>query len=308
MHAGGRRYIVYSDPEMSVRIWNLADLHLGNAGVVERKLDSDIQTIRDDRRSYWFGGGDYADFIGIGDKRFDPTVLAEWIDAKDLGALGLVLSRRVCDRLEPIGPKCLGVLDGNHEHAYGLHMQQQGITQRLADELGVHYLRYSAFVDLVFVYSPRARNCPKLVSESACPRGKKRLSVRMFLHHGAGYAQTPGGKLNKVVGAMDFFDADVIFLAHIHDQIVKSQVRLHADHWCRKILERGQIGVITGSYLSTYAEGQTGYGEMKLWRPVPLGAVYVDITPYRREVAATVKGVLSAGSESETTEPDQQAS
>jgi hypothetical protein len=288
MEASGKRYIVYGDPDAEFRIWGLADIHWGNKGVAVDRLDSDIRAIQSDPCSFWFGLGDYADYIGIGDKRFDPDVVAAVLEVRDLGRLGRTLCEQVGDLLDPIASKCLGVGQGNHDRMYELRQEQQGLTAELAVRLGAPYLGYCSFCDLVFIYAPTAKACPKMVNESDAPKGVRRWTVRVFNHHGAGWAQTEGGKINRLVGFMMHFDADLTFVGHLHDQYVKARCRLRADDDCSRLVEQPQIGIMTGSYLRTYAQGATGYGEIKGYAPVPLGAVSAYITPYHQTLSGRV--------------------
>jgi len=192
---------------------------------------------------------------------------------------------------EPVKGKCLGLGQGNHELMYENRQQQQGLTRGLAETLGAPYLGYCSFTDLVFVYAPKSKDCPKLVSKEAAPRGDKRWTLRVCIHHGRGFAQTEGGKINTLVGFMIHFDADLTFVGHLHDQYVRSRPRLRADDACETLLDTPQIGIMTGSYLRTYAQGATGYGEVKGYAPVPLGAVSAYILPHKTLLRASVEAV-----------------
>jgi len=289
MEASGKRYLVYSKPDTMFRVWHFADLHLGNRGVAQEHLDADIAAVAADPCSFWFGGGDYADYIGIGDKRFDPDALAAFLRVKDLGKLGVELRDRVARLFEPVKGKCLGIGQGNHELMYENRQQQQGLTRELAAMLGAPYLAYSSFTDLVFVYAPASKGCPKLVSKDAAPKGLQRWTLRVCIHHGRGWAQTEGGKINTLVGFMIYFDADLTFVGHLHDQFVRARPRLRADDACETLIDAPQIGIMTGSYLRTYAQGATGYGEIKGYAPVPIGAVSAYVLPHERLLRASVE-------------------
>ena len=294
MIPAGRRHIVYGSRSDEIRLWNFADLHHGNRGVAHDKLKADIQRVKDDPYSFFMLGGDMIEAIGYRDKRFDPEILDEAIPAKDLGALGVRLMSDVRDMFKPVAHKCIGVMDGNHETVYQIATEQQHLVHWLCVELGVPYMGYSCFFDLVFVRKSRV-SAPTLLLNTGKPH--KLLSnvgdlhcwsVRFFAHHGAGYAQTPGGKLNKLIQFMDYFQADVTFIAHIHDQEAKRLVRLRADDKCEHLVDIPQLGIVTGSYLRTYAEGPAGYGEKKGYRPVPLGAVAAKFTPDKHDMHAEI--------------------
>jgi len=88
---------------------------------------------------------------------------------------------------------------------------------------------------------------------------------------------------------MDYFpSADLVLLAHVHDQKVQKVPRLDANANCTEIVEHVQVGAICGSYLRTYAEGHAGYGEQKLYRPASLGATVIEFEPDKRRMRVTI--------------------
>lgn len=284
MQAAGKRYIAHGSRSNSFTVWNLSDIHLGNRACAVDTVKRDIERIRKDPTAFWLGGGDYAEYIGAQDKRFDPDAVAESLTVADMGKLGLVLTSRVRDLFKPIAHKCLGLLMGNHERHYERWTEQTGLHAWLCNELQVPNLQYSAFFDVVFCRCPGVK-APRLqftYPPNHCGQGKS--SYRFMVHHGAGFATTPAGKLKRLIDFMERFDADVVMCGHVHDQKGQRLVRIGADKDCTTITAKESIGVISGSYLRTYAQGVTTYGEQKGYAPVPLGASFVRITPMAREV------------------------
>lgn len=289
MEVTGKRYIVYSERDAVIRLTAISDVHLFNRGCSEDKLQADINAVADNPYNYWLSLGDLCDWIGIGDKRFDPEAVAFFATVRDLGNLGTVGRDTLVERFRPIHDRCLGVGVGNHELSYMRHQNQQRLIEDMADMMGTWYLGYSSFTDVVMIYSPQSKGCPKLVrSLSDVPKGQDHFTVRVYTHHGHGYARSQGGKMNKLVDFMRMSDADITFCGHLHDQIIKTIVRLRSDPACNRIIAIPQIGVMTGSYLRTYAQGHIGYGEVKAYDPTPLGAVSVDVIPAHRRLTARV--------------------
>ena len=287
MEAAGRRYIYHSSAKDVIKIYSLADIHYGNRGAHMELFLKDVQKIRDDPYAFWVGGGDYADYIGVGDKRFDARVLSSDLIIEDLGQLGFVLTSNIKKYFEPIKHKCLGLLFGNHEDKYQKTNQQMQLHQWLCTELGVRNLGYCALFDVVIGQS-KAKGAvlePK-------PRHKNKvsnvMSYRIFCHHGAGGAQTAGGKINRLVGFMNAFEADIYMSAHSHDAIAKRIASIHANASCTEITNHDKVGFVTGSYLRTYTQGVTGYGEVKGYAPVPLGALCVEIHTSNGEARVTI--------------------
>jgi len=254
MEAAGKRYVNYSSRSASFRIWNLSDIHWMSKACAEDEVRKDVQTIADDPYSLWIGGGDYCDFIGYTDKRFDPDAVASWVKVKDMGELGRFGMRQIRDLFWPIRKKCLGLLLGNHEKKYELHTEQESLHAWFCEELGVPNLQYSSLFDVVFFRYPHGGK-PRLSMKAPPQRIFSRRQFRIFCHHGAGYAQTPGGKLNRLIQFMTAFDADIYFCGHVHDNLARKEPAIGADVSCKKLTQRTRLGVIAGSYLKTYQQG-----------------------------------------------------
>jgi hypothetical protein len=287
MIAAGKRYIVYPSRSDIFEIWNLSDLHLGSKACAVDMIQRDVNKIKENPNAYWLGGGDYADFISHTDKRFDPDAVAENISVKDLGQLGKKSMEMAKEIFMPIRDKCLGLLYGNHELSFMKDKAQQNLHGWLCTELSVPDLGYCCLFDVGFI-----RDCTKkskakkqyLYFEN--PRKDHAIGncyeIRVFAHHGSGFATTPGGKLNKLIQFMNNFDADVYFLGHVHDQVGRRQASITADRDCKKLIARERLGVISGSYFKTYEHGTTTYGEQKGYAPTTLGAAKITIIPDKR--------------------------
>lgn len=286
MQASGKRWITYPSRSSELTIWNLSDLHLMNRASATERIKRDINTIKNDPLAYWLGGGDYVDFIGFKDKRFDPDSVDPTVSVKDMGQLFKVGIERIKELFHPIRHKCLGLLIGNHEKCYSVKTEQDDRHGWLCTELGVPNLEYCALFDIVFfrVNTDKGSHLyytsPKKV--------QKAFSVRVFAHHGAGYAQTPGGKLNRLVQFMQSFEADLYFCGHVHDNVGRREPTIGADKDCKTLVAKERLGVISGSYLKTYAQNVTTYGEQRGYRPTTLGAASIKIVPDKK----TFKGEI----------------
>jgi hypothetical protein len=287
MEFKGRKYIYHNSRSDVFTIWNLSDLHLLNKACAVDDVKRDIEIIKNDPFSFWVGGGDYAEFIGHDDKRFDPDAVSEDVKVKDLGRLGKYEMEMVRGLFSPIKHKCLGLLFGNHEYKFEIEKKQLDLHGWLCTELSVDNLGYSAMFDLIFV---NLKIKIPMLSNKAPAYDKQRgvEAFRFFVHHGAGFASTPGGKLNKLIQAMNSFDAEIFMLGHVHDQTGRRQVTIGADEHCTKSKAKVKLGVISGSYLKTYSDGVTTYGEQRMYLPTTLGAAKISIRPDTRELKAEV--------------------
>ena len=102
--------------------------------------------------------------------------------------------------------------------------------------------------------------------------------INIHATYGAGSAITIGAKINRLVRAMgDFPYVDLVLYAHVHvgAEYQLPRLLLRDGH----VAEHLQTGVITGSYLRTYAEGHSGYGERGGYPPAALGHRIVEIIP-----------------------------
>ena len=287
MEAAGKRFILHKSKTDLITVWNLSDIHLGSKACALDKAKEDIERIRTDPFSFWVGGGDYADYIGFQDKRFDPDAVAENIKVADLGRMGKKLTEEVRDLFSPIKHKCLGLLFGNHEKRYQQWQEQTHLHSWLCTELEVPNLGYSAIFDVAFYRWSKTKS-PKIVYELPNPNETQTQSFRFFVHHGAGFAMTKAGKLKRLMDFMTSFDAEIYMVGHVHDQEGVRMITVGADTYCTNLVQKHKLGVISGSYLKTYAQGVTTYGEQRGYAPTTLGAATVEINPHQH----TFKGEI----------------
>jgi len=287
MEASGKRYIVHGSRSDEFTIYDISDIHLLNRACDKKRLAQDVKHIADDSHAFWVGGGDNAEYISPTDKRFDPEAVDPDITVADLGSLGRATTDRVRDIFWPIRHKCLGLAFGNHEDTFIRSKGTIDLHAYLCTLLSVPNLRYSALFDVVFVRNPHVKK-PRLIFAAPPEQKFTRETFRVFVHHGAGYAQTEGGKLNKLVQFMNRFEADIYMVGHVHDQIGKRIVEIGADAPCEHLVARERVGIIAGTYLRTYQQGMTTYGEKRGYQPVPLGCTFVKIRPETRQIKAEI--------------------
>lgn len=249
------------------RLYDLSDIHWGNRGCAASKLRSIVEMIRCDRRATVILGGDQIDAISPGDKRFDAGVLDDRAlkSLADLGNLGEVLTESLVEELNPIRSKIKVALMGNHERTLMLRMGQAGLHGHLCRRLDALNGGFSCLFDLVFV-DPE----------------KTRVTYRVYAHHGSGAAQTPGGKINRLVRFMDLALSDITLTGHTHEMLEYSRSRVGANRECNKITNVDQLGVVCGTFLRTYTQNVVGYGEVAGYHPTSIGTPAIEIVPATR--------------------------
>lgn len=267
-------------------MYNLSDLHIGNKATHKKRIEQDVQTIADDPNAFWVGGGDYAEFLSPRDRRFDPSAVDSSLSVADLGQLGYALMSRVRDLLKPIAGKCFGLVFGNHEEKYMKQTEQQQLHAWLCTELGVPDLGYSGFFGVTFIRNYRLKR-PRLI-RGAGKVLREAWQVVFFVSHGSGSANTPTGKLKKLRDALEYFDADVVMIGHLHGKKADKRVTVGVNRAVNDLTDRVQLGVLSGSYLRTYAKDVVTYGEMRMYRPVVFGPSVVKFRPKKHEFVGEV--------------------
>lgn len=266
MHVGGKHTVKAKESD-TWKLWLIGDVHLGSRGCALSRFQNTIQKIKEDKYSLWIGLGDYADYIGYKDSRFDPEGVDTELKIRDLGRLGKVQQDSFVREVWDIRDKCVGLLKGNHEDAYERHNHAANLHEETCSALGARNLGYSCFLDLVFKTS------------------RNEHTFRVVAHHGAGFAQTAGGKLNRLISFMNSFPlADIFLMGHVHEKLQHTRPIIGADDACERLIEVLQLGVVGGTYLKTYSEGPAIYGEKKGYRPVALGSPAVIIHPATRDL------------------------
>ena len=280
MEASGCRIVQYGKEKAEFSIYDVADIHLLNRGCSKTHLVKDLKRIQDETYALFFEGGDYADWIFPGDKRFDGEAFDEDIRVIDLAKLGALVANMIIDYFRPIRRKCLGFLIGNHEFTAMSRNSQMFVHDEICKRLKVPNMRFSGFTDVYFCYQPGFKGCRLTYSEQ--PPKKYTAKLRIFIHHGMGAANTAGGKINKLKALVDMVDADLVMMGHCHEQFAKAFLKLVPNHDCSDIGQKVTMGLITGSYLKTYAPGFTGYGEIKGYSATTLGATRARYIPSER--------------------------
>lgn len=282
MEATGCRIVYYGRENAEFSIYDVADVHWLNRGVSKAHLARDIEKIRKDTYSLWVEGGDYADWIFPGDKRFDFSAIDMDVKAVDFSHFAALVSRGIINLFKPIAHKCLGFCVGNHDIKYLSKASEMNIHDEICKELKTPNMGYSGWFDIYFVHEAGFKGVTVKISNT--PPKKFTARLRVFVHHGMGAANTAGGKINKLKQLVDMVEADLVMMGHVHEQFAKAFLRLTPNENCTEIGQKVTMGLVTGSYLRTYAPGFTGYGEVKGYSPTTMGATRARYTPSTRKL------------------------
>lgn len=273
----------------SFNLYPIGDTHIGAAQCDEAALKALVAEVAADPKGYWLGMGDLPDAIGrnVGDKRAEESALAPWLH----GEMRVFEKQRerVIETFKPIASKCLGLLEGNHEHA-ALHYHGTDMYYAVAEALQREggqaeslALGYLGFVRLRFRYRTQG------ASERKDNGGDKSYPYTIVAHHGWGGGRKAGAKALKLEDMCRLYDADIYLMGHVHSEIPLKGVRL-AVSTQGKIQERQWVSVMTGTFLRGHdlnSEAST-YAEIAGYPPTTIGSPRITIQPATGKLKVTV--------------------
>jgi len=186
-----------------INIVPIFDTHILHPTFDKETYTQVVSFIRRTPNTYWFGGGDYGEYINFKDKRFDPTHCYPDLKVRDLGDIVKkeieVFEQMTAPILNP--RKCLGLGTGNHDNK--LNKDGFGhIAQNLCDKHDLRYLGYSGFIKLLFRKF----------------RSSTFRKFEIFYHHGWSAPRTPGGRVNNLDKMVKSHDCDLSVTGHAHSK------------------------------------------------------------------------------------------
>jgi hypothetical protein len=253
--------IPYKRPD-EFHLYCFGDIHCGTKHCAEAEVDKLIARIKADPKAMWIDMGDKGEFITPGDPRWDVGALADWLRKdEDEDNIPELQTEWYADKFEPIAPKSVGLLEGNHEDAIRTHSHVD-VHKNICKRLGVDSLGYSCFVKFKFVRGDSERH-----------------EWTGFFTHGSGSAITRGSKMNRLQRMMDSFDADFYAMGHMHDVITTPKPYITVDD-ANKVKEKVRWGAVTGCFFTAYTQGvRASYAEKKGYPPTQIGGVVFTIIP-----------------------------
>jgi len=252
-------------------LYPLGDIHLGSANCDKEALWKIIADIRANPDARWIGLGDYVEWITPKDKRWHAGGIDEQIiNMANLDRIGDAYVETISTILRPIMDKCWGMGKGNHEGTFERE-HHTNLTQRILQECGASGDLYTGWAAITRV---------KFEDDN-----QHRSSIRIFHSHGWQAGRMAGAKVNQLDHLMGWIEGCRIYLqGHSHDCVVKKKTMLGTNPSFSKLVAYNAYGAHCGSYLRTYQQDATGYGEEKGFPPVPIGPPTFELTPTREGV------------------------
>lgn len=244
-----RRVVKLNDVNSEVRVYTLADLHLGDGLMDKDRVKKWVEDVLEYPNSIVIVNGDLinnATRNSVSDIFSAVLTPDEQIDA-------------LVELLEPIKDKIVLMIEGNHE---GRSYRQDGILiiKRVARELGIGKT-YSNGAYLLFIELENG------------------LVYSIYGKHGSGGGKRVGSKANRLEDMLDNVNADVFLHSHTHQAMSFRLVGNYIHPDSNEKYEKEHLFVNTNAFLNF-----GGYGEEKGYRPA--STVYPHIKLGIREKVA----------------------
>jgi predicted phosphodiesterase len=248
------------------RVIPLGDVHLGNAACDEGLFRSVVGRIAADDSCYWIGLGDYADFINVSDPRFDASELADWIKMADLGDLARAQRDRFLDIVRPIAPRCLALVEGNHEMAIAKHYERNIYSEIVTGvkEAGGFDADYQLGLGMYGWLLLHFYRSDRKVRGSL---------LKLNLHHGFVGGKLAGAKALNMQRWLWTRECDLALFGHSHNTGAQVESIEYVTK-TGKVRHRRAIGAYCGTFLNG-----AKYAEVKGYFPAPVGHIEVLLKP-----------------------------
>jgi hypothetical protein len=231
-----------------VNLYFRGDVHLGCKQADINAWQTTNKIVAGDPLAFDFSMGDAVDSIVARDPRYDPFNRDPQFESVD-DAFSFYE-----DQYKKLKDKSGGMLIGNHEWKL-IQYCEINETKKICRRFNIPYLGFASFLEFEF------------------PNGNV---LTGFIAHGSGGGRGIGGKMNRldeIKGKITFVDFAVY--GHTHELACRPVPVLDIqDH---EINSRIIHMASSGSFLRNYVEGTTGYGERRLYDPLPVGFVYVEV-------------------------------
>jgi hypothetical protein len=218
-------------------------------------------------RSHFVLLGDVGDFIFHGDNRFMPSVTEP-----NLIGVDDFLDASIDQQAKLYGKYPIRMIsEGNHGRQI---LKRFGVNpaQRLARKIGAQFGGFSGYLKVRLWHN--ARGC---------------TAVYFLFHHGSwGGAVIKGlGGAKRFASAFDGWD--VFVYGHNHQCHVHQEPKIYCTD--RGDIDRRQTFIVnSGTFLESYEQGLTTYGEVKGYAPVSMAAPLVKVhLDRKRKVSISVE-------------------
>ncbi len=229
-----------------IRLYTIADTHLGEHGCDLNALKNQIAAIASDPNSYAILNGD---IMNNAIKTSVSDTYSETLKPMDQ----LDFASKLFD---PIASKILAVTTGNHE-SRTYKSDGIDITRLMARQIGIED-RYDPNGVFLFLRLGKSK-CGRTDSEGQ----SRRVCYTIYTTHGTGGGRGAGGKANRLSDMSGIIDADIYIHSHTHLPMVMREAfhRVAVNNDTVQLVDK--LFVNTGSSLN-----YGGYGQAFEYKPV----------------------------------------
>ncbi len=258
------REVHYKRPD-NFYLYPFGDSHLGATEASERALSHKvIECANRGHNGLALGLGDWGESITSKDKRFRTNGLAPWVEKRNIIESERDKCKEIFRPLKEEG-QLIAIGTGNHEEE--IHdRHDDDLVRNLCKDFQVPYAGYHAFIILKFIRAGRTTHY-----------------LKIHTWHGAGGAQSEGGRLMRLMRLVNDVEADIYLMGHLHAMTSHTPDRLVERNGRIKSIKLA--ATITGSWLKTYNQPHEGeiqdptYGEKKGYKPSRIGCPIIRIMP-----------------------------
>lgn len=235
----------------------LGDIHYGSYQFAEDEFESFLLKVADLPSPYIIGMGDYVDLGSTSERKILGTAALHESTASTLDQLNKTTTAELCDIIrEFTDAPFIGLVEGNH---YGDLKSGGTTTNFMAERLGTKYLGVCSLI-----------RCP-IRADSV------RSAIDIFVHHGKGAGQTPGGSMNALKKMCNIALADIYAMGHDHQRYALGDTCFYLDQG-GILKERRRLYIRTGSFLRGYKDGEASYIVDNAYNPVEMGGIIIECT------------------------------
>lgn len=255
--------IVHKFPRQDVRIYPIADVHLGAAEHLEKEWSLFCAHLLDDPHAYVTLGGD---LINNGTKNSVSNVYEERLRPREQ-------KRRMVEMLTPLRDRIICLVPGNHEWRSAKEVDDEP-TYDIACKLDLEHLyrQNMAFVKLQF-------------GDNRNGHGSDNPTYVLGVAHGAGGGMLTGSAVNRAERFAYVIDGlDGLIVGHTHKPFVTAPEKIKVNPQANTV-GRYPFAVVNASSWMAYG----GYAARKLMLPTSYRPQVLTLRGTRKEIDASMR-------------------
>lgn len=247
---------------MSVHIYPIADLHIGDQNRDIAEIQRVIDAIKADDNAFVILAGD---LLNNAIKTSVSDIYSETMQPMEA-------MQTACLLLSTIKDKILCATTGNHEER---SYRQDGVDLMMivAQQLGFADRYRPDFCYLFLSFGAKA---------SRRSEGR-RQSYTIYVNHGNGGGRKMGGKINRLADLGSICDADVYVVGHTHTPAVFKDRYMRAQPCSNSVELVERTFVNTTAYLN-----YGGYGARQAYQPNAIACPVITLDGSRRRIEVTI--------------------